>query len=355
MAAVDLGAQSGRVAVGRFDGERLERHRGPPVPERAGAHAATRSTGTSSRLYRETLDGLRAAAPRRHVDSVGVDSWGGRLRPRRRERRGWSATPSTTATRAARGAVERVLGRVPARELYERTGIQLMPINTIFELAAMAAEGDPALDAAETLLMIPDLVHYWLCRHARRRVDERDDDAVPRPAAGGWADDLLERLDVPARLLPEVVAARARALGAAAPRRGGRDRLGAPSVVAVATHDTASAVAAIPLPATGSAYISAGTWSLVGVEVDAPLITDAVVRREPHERGRRRRHLPPAAQRHRPLAPPRVPPRVGEEGRRALVRRARRARRGRAARCGRSSTRTTRSFADARRHAGAHP
>src|SRR5581483_2145589 len=154
-AAVDLGAQSGRVAVGRLDGGRLavdEVHRFPNVP--------VRTAGTLYwdvlRLYSDVLDGLRAAGRTGRVASVAVDSWavdfglvdrnGALLR---------NPVHYRDARRAA--AVDAVFERVPARELYERTGIQLLPINTIFELAALAAAGDPALAAAGRLLLIPDL------------------------------------------------------------------------------------------------------------------------------------------------------------------------------------------------------
>jgi rhamnulokinase len=161
-------------------------------------------------------------------------------------------------------AMERVLTEVAPRELYERTGIQLLSINTVFELAAMADERDPALDAANTLLLVPDLMHHWLCG---ARVSELTNATTTQcfdTRAGEWAGDLLERLGIPTQLLPEVVAP-ATPIGTF---RGA-------TVVAVGTHDTASAVAAIPFRQRGSAFVSAGTWSLVGLEVDRPLIDDA--------------------------------------------------------------------------------
>jgi rhamnulokinase len=167
-----------------------------------------------------------------------------------------------------------LLRRVPARELYERTGIQLMPINTVFELAAMAAERDPALEVAETLLMIPDLFHYWL---AGTRVGERTNATTTQcldARAGAWAGDLLHRLDVPPGLLPELVEPGTR-LGQLAADVAAETGVGSPTVVAVGTHDTASAVAGVPFRTPGSVYVSAGTWSLVGLELDRPAITDA--------------------------------------------------------------------------------
>jgi rhamnulokinase len=272
-AAVDLGAQSGRVAVGRFDGERLsvtEVHRFQNTPVR------TRDTlhWDILRLFHEVLDGLRAAGREAgRVDSVAVDSWGvdfglvdrhGRLVQ--------NPVHYRDARRSA--AMERLLERVPARELYERTGIQLMPINTVFELGAMAAENDPALGAADTLLLVPDLVHFWLCGARTSELSNASTTQCFDPRGGRWAVDVLERLDVPTRILPDVVQPGTR-LGTLDLDVAEDTRLRAAAVVAVATHDTGSAVAAVPLSSPGSAFISAGTWSLVGVEVGEPVITDA--------------------------------------------------------------------------------
>jgi rhamnulokinase len=270
--AVDLGAQSGRVALGRFDGERLsveDVHRFPNVP--------VRTRGTLQwdilRLYDGVLEGLRlAGANGSEIDSVGVDSWAvdfGLL-----DRRGrLIQNPGHYRDSRRAGAVDGVLARVPGRELYERTGIQLIPINTIFELAAMADDEDPALGIAEDLLLIPDLVHYWL---AGTRVSEFTNATTTQcfdPRERAWAVDLLERLDIPGRIFPEVVQA-GTVLGPLSPDVVEETGLEGARVIATATHDTAAAVAAIPFGQAGDAYISAGTWSLVGIEVEEPIIGD---------------------------------------------------------------------------------
>lgn len=267
MAAVDLGAQSGRVAVGRFDGSRLsvsEAHRFANEP----VEAAGTLRWDLDRLRRDTLDGLRAAARDAALDSVAVDSWGvdfGLL-----DRSG-SLVENPVHYRDARraAALPDVFARVPARELYERTGIQLLPINTLFELAAMAAEGDPALESADVLLLIPDLFHHWLCGSRTSEFTNATTTQCFDPASSGWATDLLERLDVPTRLFPEVVPP-GTPLGEVTAEAG----LGKALVIAVATHDTGSAVAAVPFNRSGSIFLSVGTWSLVGVEIERPLIND---------------------------------------------------------------------------------
>ena len=272
MVAVDLGAQSGRVALGRFDGERLsvaDVHRFPNVP--------VRTRGTLQwdilRLYDGVLEGLRlAGANGSEIDSVGVDSWAvdfGLL-----DRRGrLIQNPGHYRDARRASAVEGVLARAPGRELYERTGIQLIPINTIFELAAMAADEDPALGIAEDLLLIPDLMHHWL---AGTRVSEFTNATTTQcfdPRERTWAVGLLERLDIPGRLFPEVVEA-GTVLGPLSADVVEETGLDGARVIAPATHDTASAVAAIPFRQAGDAYISAGTWSLVGIELGEPIIDD---------------------------------------------------------------------------------
>jgi rhamnulokinase len=275
LAAVDLGAQSGRVAVGRFDGERLtldEVHRFPNVPVRAG--------GTLHwdvlRLYGDVLDGLRAAGRTARLASIGVDSWavdfglvdrhGALLR-----------NPVHYRDSRRAGEFQAVLERVGRRELYERTGIQLLPINTLFELAAMAADADPALAAADRLLLIPDLMHHWLCGS---EVSERTNATTTQcldVRTGTWIGDILERLEIPARLLPDVVPP-GTALGTIVADVSDETGIGDVNVVATATHDTASAVAAIPLRGERSAYASVGTWSLVGVETREPVVTESAFR-----------------------------------------------------------------------------
>jgi rhamnulokinase len=271
LAAVDLGAQSGRVAVGRFDGERLavtEVHRFPNEPVLIGGRLQWDVLG----LFRETLNGLRAAGRESAVDAVGVDSWGvdfGLV-----DQNGQLVSNPVHYRDARRAAAfDSVLARIPARELYARTGIQLMPINTLFELAAMAAEEEPALEAAQRLLLVPDLFHSWLCG---RRVAEYTNATTTQcfdPSRGAWATDLLERLDIPTSILPEVVPP-GTLLERLTREVSAETGLGSPRVVAGATHDTAAAVVAVPFRRPGTAFLSVGTWSLVGFETNRPLIDD---------------------------------------------------------------------------------
>jgi rhamnulokinase len=272
MVAVDLGAQSGRVALGRFDGETLavtEAHRFPNIP--------VRTSGTLRwdvlRLHDGVLDGLRAAARDADgIDSVAVASWAvdfGLL-----DRRGQLVGNPVHYRDARRAtAFDRVRGTIPPRELYERTGIQLIPINTLFELAAMAAERDPALEIADRLLLIPDLFHNWLSGARVTEVTNATTTQCFDARERAWTLDLLERLEIPTRIFPDVVPA-GTVLGPVTAEVTEETALAGAHVIAGATHDTAAAVAAVPFAEPDAAYISAGTWSLVGVELSAPLIDD---------------------------------------------------------------------------------
>jgi rhamnulokinase len=272
LAAVDLGAQSGRVAVGRFDGRRLsveEVHRFPNDPVDEGG----RLQWDAPRLRAEVAAGLRKAAAVARVEAVAVDSWAvdfglldgaGEL----------IGNPVHYRDARRARAFEAVLERVPARELYERTAIQLLPINTLFELAAMVAEGDPALAAARRLLLIPDLFHHWLCGSETTERTNASTTQCFDPHADEWARDLLDDLGIPTSFLPEVVSPGTPVGTVVADDTG----VGGATVVATATHDTAAAVAATPLQSEQAAYLSVGTWSLVGVESETPALSDAAYR-----------------------------------------------------------------------------
>jgi rhamnulokinase len=275
LAAVDLGAQSGRVAVGRFDGEGLaieEVHRFPNVPVKAGG----RLYWDVLRLYADVLDGLRAADRAERIDAVAVDSWGVDFGLVDRDGN-LLRNPVHYRDGRRAAALEPLFDRVPARDLYERTGIQLLPINTIVELAAMSADRDSTLLAGGRLLLIPDLIHHWLCGS---EVSERTNASTTQCLdirTGGWALDLLDRLGVPAELLPDIVPA-GTVLGAPVGDVTAETGLRDAAVVATATHDTASAVAGVPLRSDRSAYVIVGTWSLVGVEAREPVLTDEAFR-----------------------------------------------------------------------------
>jgi rhamnulokinase len=261
--AVDLGAESGRTVLGSFDGERLaveEIRRFPNMP----VEVAGTLQWDVLRLYADVLDGVRAAG---RVESLGVDTWGvdfGLL-----DRAGHLlGNPVHYRDRRTEGMFEEAFRRVRREEIYERTGIQFIPINTLYQLMALVTSRDPQLEAATSLLTMPALLAYWL---TGTQADEFTDATTTQcydPRAGAWANGMLEKLGIPARIFGDVVQP-GTVLGV--PRA--ELELAALRVIAPATHDTGSAVAAVPFERSEhAAYISSGTWSLVGIEVRQPLI-----------------------------------------------------------------------------------
>ena len=270
--AFDLGAESGRAMVGRFDGERLELVEGRRFPNRA-VRLPDGLYWDALGLFGElcaALSGLSAAGD--HVRGIGIDSWGcdfGLL-----DRDGvLVSNPLHHRDGRGAGAMEKAFARVAAGELYEATGIQLLPFNTLFQLIAL--EGSAALDSAETLLLIPDLLGYWLTGERRAEATNASTTGLLDVETGRWAGSLVQRLGLAERLLPEVH--EPGVAGDLLPGIAAETRLPrATPVVTVASHDTASAVLAVPFePGTTAAYISSGTWSLVGVEVERPVISDS--------------------------------------------------------------------------------
>jgi rhamnulokinase len=270
--ALDLGAGSGRAFIGHVRPDRLECHevhRFSYQPRVADGHLrwdmARLVDGLDASLARAAAD---ARARGWEVTSIGVDSWGvdyglvdvdGRL---------VEEPICYRDARTDRRLVDDVLTRVPAADLFARTGIQLMPINTLFQLAAHVREGIPP--AAARLLMIPDLCHHRLCGADITEFTNATTTQLLRAGARTWDDELFTRLDLPRALMPPIADA-GRELGVLRPDLQRSASLGAARVLAPATHDTGSAVVGTPLTA-GAAFISSGTWSLVGVERHAPIL-----------------------------------------------------------------------------------
>jgi rhamnulokinase len=271
--AIDLGAESGRVIVGTLDGEQVmleQMHRFANAPVRTpdGLHWDV------LRIYTEAIDGLRAAARKfgDRIRSIGVDSWGvdyglidagGRL----------LSAPYHYRDARTDGIDAEVAQQVPPAEQYARTGIAQLSINTLYQLAAQRRTQDGTLDLARSLLMIPDLFHYWLTglRAAEHTIAST---SGALDVDGRWAADILARLDLPVDVFLNV-SSPGTVLGDL--RAAVRDEcgLGSARVILPAGHDTACAVAAVPSQRGGNhAYISSGTWSLLGLELDHPILSE---------------------------------------------------------------------------------
>jgi rhamnulokinase len=273
--AVDLGASSGRVMLAGWDGERFElqelhRFANDPV------HVLGHMHWDVLRLWSEIKAGLAHYAARfdAPLAGIGVDTWG--VDFALLDRSG-NLIGNPVAYRDPRtdGMIERVFEIVPRGRVFAQTGIQVMPINTLYQLMSMA--GDPQLDAAETLLLMPDLFHYWLTGTKAVEYTNASTTQILDCRERRWATDLLGRLGIPTHFLPPIVAPGS-ILGTALPSVLGETGLRGPvPVIAPGSHDTASAVAAIPGLDARSAYISSGTWSLVGVEIGQPILSDAAL------------------------------------------------------------------------------
>ncbi len=273
MVAVDIGAESGRVVLGAFDGQCLsvqEAHRFPNVP------VQVRNTlyWDILRLFQEVKEGLARAARLGGgaIASVGVDTWGVDfvLLDRKGQLLG---NPVHYRDRRTEGMMEAVFRRVPPEEIYARTGIQFMPINTLYQLFSMVAREDPQLEIAQTFLTIPDLIHYWLSGTAVCEFTNATTTQCYDPIRKDWARDLLERLGIPTHFFPEIRPP-GTLLGQILPEVAEETGLAQAQIVAPASHDTGSAVAAVPFQHPDAAYISSGTWSLVGVETREPVINE---------------------------------------------------------------------------------
>lgn len=275
--AVDLGAGSGRVFLAGFAPDELlleEIRRFHYPPRRLDGHLRW----DIARIFAEIKAGLREAGERskqlnRPIHSLGVDSWAvdyglidaeGEI----------VEDPICYRDERTATAMEQVFARLPRETIYARTGIQFLNFNTLFQLFAHQQTGLPA--NAARLLLMPDLINFLLTGKAVTEYTNATTTQLVNAATGSWDQRLLEQLGLPAGLFTEIVAAGTE-VGRLRPELAEELRLSDVRVIAPATHDTGSAVAGAPL-IEGWAYISSGTWSLVGVELDRPLINDEVAR-----------------------------------------------------------------------------
>ena len=269
--AFDFGASSGRAILGTYDGgkirmEEIHRFSNDPVDVRGVFHWDV------LRLFFEIKQGITKAVHAGGFDAIGIDTWGvdfglidskGHL----------MNNPVHYRDARTNGMIEKVFETIPREELYGRTGIQIVPLNTLFQLEALKMQDPEALERADKLLLMPDLFAYLLTGVMRAEFTIASTTQCLDSKTGDWAYDLLDRLQIPRRLFPPIIDA------------GGTygllseeicEELGAPRVpvIAVATHDTGSAVVAVPSQEKNFIFISCGTWSLFGTELPAPVIND---------------------------------------------------------------------------------
>jgi rhamnulokinase len=276
---IDLGAESGRVMAGAWSGRQLrveELHRFSNGP----VNIAGSLRWDVLRLWSEIQHGLAVAA--KHfgdkVVSVGVDTWGVDyvLLSKSGEMLG---QPYHYRDSRVGGMFEYAFKRAPRAEIFAKTGLQFMELNTLYQLLAFQRASPDLLAAADCLLMMPDFFHWCLCGSRVAEFTDATTSQCVNPATRNWAVDLLGKFDLPPGIFPEIVPPGTE-IGRLRESVSARTGLGRIKVIAPPSHDTASAVAAIPTANTGKttwAYISSGTWSLMGVETQNALLSDRVL------------------------------------------------------------------------------
>ncbi len=258
--AIDLGATSGRVMQVSYDGKSLhldELHRFPNNPVTANSTLYW----DALRLWHEIQVGIKAVPA--GAASIGVDAWGVDYALLDRDGR-LLANPVHYRDASSEGMMDWVFERVPRRELYQRTGLQMMSPNGIWRLAGLARYNSPLLGAAHTYLTIADLFNYWMTGSKTCEYTHVSTHQIYNPHTSDWDFELLQKLGVPTGMFGEIVQ----------PGTHLGEYNGIP-VIASASHDTASAVVAVPTTTKNFAYNSSGTWSLLGLELDKPVINDA--------------------------------------------------------------------------------
>ena len=222
------------------------------------------------------VEGLAAAGRRKlAVGGIGVDTWGvdyGLIGADG----GLVDCPRCYRDERTNGVPEVLFAAVPRSDVFARTGIQIMAINTLYQLYSMRLAGSPALASADKLLFMPDLFLYWLTGEARNEISIASTSQFYDPTLRRYDTDMLERLGIPSRILPDLIEPGQR-LGTLLPRLAESTGLGAVPVYATTSHDTASAVAGVPAQGDDWCYVSSGTWSLMGVELPQPVINERCV------------------------------------------------------------------------------
>lgn len=276
--AVDLGASGGRVVGGVFDGARLTMEDVFRF-ENGGIVAADRMHWNLLGLWSRVQEGLHAAAAKYgdRVASVGVDTWGVDfgLLGRHDEILG---NPYHYRDRRTAGVLDQAFAVASREEIFDETGLQFMEFNSLFQLFAMRRDGSPLLDAAESWLMMPDLFHWLLSGEKSNEMTNASTSQLYNPRTRDWSTRLIERFQLPRHIFGPI-AQPGTTLGPLRASVAEATSLKGVQVVLPGTHDTASAVMAVPARSTPGVrpdwcYISSGTWSLMGVEVPEPVVNE---------------------------------------------------------------------------------
>jgi rhamnulokinase len=270
--AFDFGAESGRAVLAHLQSgilttEEVHRFRNEPVEYGGSLHWDV------PRLWFEVRKAL-GCVEQMPLSGIGVDAWGVDY-ALLGERGELLENPYHYRDRRTEGVMEEVFQRVPREEIYRATGIQFMPINTLYQLFAAHRDSPGVLAAAKQLVTIPDLFHYWLTGNAVCEFTNATTTQLVDPVRRNWATDLIQRINLPADL-PAAIVEPGTIIGTLLPNLASGSLAGT-TVIAPACHDTGSAVAAITAR-DGTAFLSSGTWSLIGTELDAPIVTSRALK-----------------------------------------------------------------------------
>lgn len=270
--AFDLGAESGRAVLGRVHAgvittQEIHRFANEPVEYGGSLHWDAPRLWLEMRKALSKVEGVQ-------LGGIGVDTWGVDY-ALLGERGELLQNPFHYRDKRTDGMMEQVFQTVSRDEIYRETGIQFMPINTLYQLCA-ERETPQLLKAARTLLTMPDLFHYWMTGNARCEFTNATTTQMVNACSRSWSKMLFQKLDLPFDLPAEIVEP-GTVIGALSPEGASRTALAGTPVIAPGSHDTASAVAAVTAR-DGTAFLSSGTWSLVGTELDSPVINSESLR-----------------------------------------------------------------------------
>jgi rhamnulokinase len=270
--ALDMGAESGRVMIGTFDGNAMtltEAHRFDSAPVRTPDGLHTDVLHIWAQLKRGMALAVKMAGG--DIAGVGVDTWG--VDFALIDKKGaLMANPFQYRDSLTDGILPKAFRCVPKQEIFEQTGLQFMAINTLYQLYALKLRRSPLLDSAHRLLMTPDLFNYWLCGKQVNEFSIATTSQCYNPRKKTWAKSMLKKFGLPIRIFGRIVmpgTVIGEMLPQVAEEIGARPKV---SVIAPGCHDTTLAVAAVPARNKDFAYISCGTWSLMGAEISEPCI-----------------------------------------------------------------------------------
>ncbi len=271
--AFDFGAESGRAILGILDGKRIsleEIHRFPNKQVDISGHIHW----DLSYLLGELKKGLKSATRKGHKEllGLGVDTWGVDFGLVGKDNRVLE-DPYAYRDKRTDGMMDKAFQRISREEMYARTGIQFMPFNSVFQLLSVVESGRSLLDRTETLLFMPDLFNFLLTGQKFSEYTIASTSQLLNAQKRDWEPGIFEKLGLPVHIMAPIIQP-GTLVGQLLPEISRETDISTLDVIAPACHDTASAVAAVPAQTAHWAYLSSGTWSLLGVEVDEPIITE---------------------------------------------------------------------------------